>query len=99
MSVAEDFAAELRQRLDGKGGMPSSMALDLGDDGYIRLDVSQTPVVINHERAPSAVTIQISPAYLRKVLDKELTIQALMFTGRAKVKDNAMMAIIFNMII
>ncbi len=99
MTVAEDFAEELRRKLDGKGTMPAAFALDLGNDGYIHVDTSQSPAIVSHEPGPASVTIQITPHYLRKVLDKEIPMHSLMMTGRMKLKDNAMMALIFGMIV
>lgn len=68
--------------------LKATVKFDLGDNGVIFVDTTQTPIVINEEDNEAETVFILKQDVLEAILDKKQDPRMAFMTGKLKVKGN-----------
>jgi putative sterol carrier protein len=83
---ADDAFEKLQGRLGDFAGFGYRVAFDLGDDGVIAVDGTETPPIIEREAGEPACTIRLSADNLDKLIDGQLNPMMAYTLGKLKIE-------------
>ncbi len=78
----------LAERVSGKKPIGKTIAFRIKDEGTLRINGKEEPVVIERTEEKADATLTISADDLQGLLDQTINGQTLMMTGRAKMEGN-----------
>jgi len=82
----DDIKAKFRAKIDAYPDVKTSIKFDLGDDGVLFIDTTQTPAKISNDDSDADTVLVISKDDLDAILNKTLDPRMAFMTGKLKVK-------------
>ncbi len=84
--TVEKIAQALESNLAVFAGLGAKVAFDLGDDGALAIDATESPPVMSGEPDDADCTIRISTENLAKLIDGELNPMMAYTLGKLKIE-------------
>lgn len=78
----------LNERVSGKKAIGKTIAFRIKEEGTLRINAKEEPVMIERTDEKADATLTISADDLQGLLDQTINGQTLMMTGRAKMEGN-----------
>jgi len=82
----DDIAGDFRARAGEFSGLRARVLFDLGDDGSLLVDATETPPAISVERGEADRRIRLSLANLRKLITGNLSPTLAFAMGKLKIE-------------
>lgn len=88
----EELTARIAKAAAGKKGFGKAIALDMGDEGAIRLNGYGETVEVDNQVEPADCTISLTPKTLEKLMAGSLSAPYAFMTGKVKIKGEMVLA-------
>jgi putative sterol carrier protein len=85
MASLEDVTNKLKGMVSEDTGLGNTLKFDLGDDGAVYLDATQTPNVVTNDDKDAACTVKISSDDFSALLEGDLDPMAAFSLGKLQV--------------
>tara|TARA_B100000768_G_scaffold102807_1_gene95633 strand:- start:125 stop:439 length:315 start_codon:yes stop_codon:yes gene_type:complete len=82
----ETVTAGLQEKIGEDCGLGATLKFDFGDDGFLFLDATQTPNLINNDDADAQCTMSISMENFMAMASGELDGTAAFMSGKLKIQ-------------
>jgi putative sterol carrier protein len=92
----EEIITRIRQKTMYSSGFKAMVLFDLGDDGCIHVDATQTPVEITTENKDADVTLTTSIETFSKILNGESDPNIAFMMGKLKIRGSMGLALKLN---
>jgi putative sterol carrier protein len=85
MLMLDELTVRVRELVAGKASVGYDVKIDLAEHGYIFAAASQAPIAVANEGEGAGVTLHISAADLKSVLDGQLNVTTAYMFGKIRV--------------
>jgi len=85
MASLEDVTNKLKGMVSEDTGLGNTLKFDLGDDGAVYLDATQTPNVVSNDDKDAACTVKIATDDFNSLLEGDLDPMAAFSLGKLQV--------------
>jgi putative sterol carrier protein len=82
----EDIKAKFAEKIAKRPDVKTQIKFDMGDDGIIFVDSTQSPPEISEENKDAEATLILSKSTLEDIIAKRKDPKMLFMTGKIKVK-------------
>ena len=92
----EELTNRVRTAVGDESGLKAKVKFNFGADGFIFIDGVVKPNQVSNENADSDITITLSMENFQKIIDKKLSPQVALMTGRMRLKGDMRIALRLN---
>lgn len=92
----DEIVTKIRQKSAYSTGFHARALFDFGDDGFVHVDASQSPVEITTENKEADVTLVVSIDTFSKILDGESDPNIAFMMGKLKIRGSMGLALRLN---
>lgn len=82
----DDIKAKFAEKIAKRPDIKTQIKFDLGDDGMIYVDTTQTPAEISEEDKEAEATLVLSKSALEDIIQKKQDPKMMFMMGKLKVK-------------
>ncbi len=84
--ILDEIKAKFAEKIQKRPDIKTSIKFDMGNDGLIYVDTTQTPAEISEEDKEAEATLTLSKQSLEDILNKKQDPKMMFMMGKIKVK-------------
>ena len=92
----EELTNRVRTAVGEESGLRAKVKFNFGANGFLFIDGAAKPNQVSNENADSDITITVSMENFQKIIDKKLSPQLALMTGRMRLRGDMRIALRLN---
>lgn len=92
----QELTTRVRTAVGEESGLKAKVKFNFGADGFMFIDGVAKPNQVSNENAESDITVTVSMEIFQKIIDKKLSPQVALMTGRMRLKGDMRIALRLN---
>ena len=94
--MLQELTTRVRTAVGEESGLKAKVKFNFGADGFIFIDGVAKPKQVSNENAESDITVTVSMEIFQKIIDKKLSPQVALMTGRMRLRGDMRIALRLN---